>query len=517
MAQYLPDFPHSRQHQSVPASDLKPGDYILVPAGAQIPADGRVIEGSSACDESWMTGESEPCAKQPGASLVGGSINVSNPLVMQAEQVADATQFAHLIRMMESAANEKPPLVALADRHASQFLVVIMLLAVASGVVWWQIDSGRAVWIAISVLVVTCPCALSLATPGVMSAVLGLLAKRGVLVARGAAVEGLARSSHIVFDKTGTLTQGKLSVQAVRFLCQDAYLPEALEVCAAMVAGSLHPVSQALAGCDALSSSTALVTSSGVDDLMEVAGQGLTARYHDKTWRLGKVEYVEALHGKPLILPASYAGGSVCAFGDENGWIALFSLSDSLRPEARVMVRELQAMGKQLHILSGDNVSAVQRIAAELQIADAQGNLRPEQKYAAIQAMQKKGARVVMIGDGLNDGPGLSLADVSIAMGQGAPITQARSDVLLLSNRLLDFAYAVRLCALALRLIKQNLAWAVVYNLLAIPAAVIGFIQPWHAAVGMSLSSLIVVLNSLRLLLQKSSSHQVTNGAESPN
>jgi len=503
IAQYMPDFPASRQMQSVPAVNLNPGDYVMVPAGAQIPADGCVIEGVSDCDESWMTGESQPCAKQAGSMVVGGSINVSNPLIMQATQVADTTQFAHLLRMMESAANEKPPLVALADRHASQFLTVIMVLAVLSGIAWWSIDPSRAVWIAITVLVVTCPCALSLATPGVMSAVLGLLAKRGVLVARGAAIEGLARAEHIVFDKTGTLTQGKLSLQGHRFLRDDPVaLRQALQVCAVMVAGSLHPVSKALAGHAVLDGeAVALGDAPVVDDLVEDPGQGMMAHSQGKSWRLGQVDYVQALHGYPLDIPTEFVGTSLCGFGDADGWIALFSLSDSLRPDALAMVQQLTALGKQLHILSGDNPDVVRRIADELQLQDAQGNLRPEQKYAAIQQMQKNGARVVMIGDGMNDGPGLSIADVSVAMGQGAPITQARSDVLLLSNRLLDFAYAVRMCTRALRLIKQNLAWAVLYNIVAIPAAVAGVIAPWHAAMGMSLSSLIVVLNSLRLLI----------------
>ncbi len=167
------------------------------------------------------------------------------------------------------------------------------------------------------------------------------------------------------------------------------------------------------------------------------------------------------------------------------------------------MVRQLNSMGIKLHILSGDSANVVQRIAAELGLDQAQGEMSPEQKFAVIQAMQKNGARVVMMGDGMNDGPSLSIANVSIAMGQGAPITQARSDVLLLSNRLLDFSYAVQMCRRSLRLIKENLAWAIAYNVLAIPAAVIGYIQPWHAAIGMSLSSLIVVCNSLRLLIAK--------------
>ncbi len=494
-AQLLPDFPASRTSVQIEAQQLKAGDVVLVPPGASIPADGYVLEGSSECDESWMSGESRPLLKQHGDQLVGGAMNLSGTLIMCAQQVADSTQFARLLRMMESASNEKPPLVALADRHASHFLTIIMLLSVMTGIVWWQIDSGRAIWVAITVLVVTCPCALSLATPGVMSAVIGLLAKRGVLIARGSAIEALARSRHIVFDKTGTLTEGRLTVSAT-----ELWRDQSLDVCAAMAAGSLHPVSKALV--------TTLPSSVLVcDQLTELAGLGLQAEFQGVVYRLGSVAWVTALQVTPsdqlASLPEVFQVSSLCAFGDAHGLIALFALNDCLRADARAMVQQLQALGKTLHILSGDNSRVVQRIAGELQLNEAHGGMSPEEKYQMVLALQKKGERVAMIGDGMNDGPGLSIADVSIAMGQGAPITQARCDVLLLSNRLADFAYAVKMCQFSLRLIKENLGWAIVYNALAIPAAMTGLIEPWHAAIGMSLSSVIVVCNSLRLFLVK--------------
>ena len=495
VAQRLPGYPDSRTSVTVEAQQLQIGDYVLIPPGAQIPADGVVVEGCSECDESWMSGESRPQAKQINSSLIGGAMNISSPLIMRAEQVAESTRYANLIRMMETASNEKPPLVALADKHASQFLTIIMLLAVVTGFVWWQIDPARAVWIAITVLVVTCPCALSLATPGVMSAVIGLLAKHGVLIARGSAIEGLARAQHIVFDKTGTLTEGKLKVCASQVWRDDDLAPFAV-----LARQSLHPVSKALA-------SHLLPGDLLCDHVTEVAGQGMQATCGGRTIRLGRLDYVQTLSDQTAIhleqLPTAFSDASLCACGDEAGLIAVFALSDVLRPDALLMAQQLRAMGKQLHILSGDSKRVVEQIAAQLQLDHAVGNLSPHEKYLAIQAMQKNGAKVAMIGDGMNDGPGLSIADVSIAMGQGAPITQARSDVLLLSNRLPDLAYAIQMCRTSLTLIKQNLAWAVGYNLLAIPAAMSGVIEPWHAAIGMSASSLIVVANSLRLLINK--------------
>ena len=261
---------------------------------------------------------------------------------------------------------------------------------------------------------------------------------------------------------------------------------------------SLHPASKALS--DYLAPADLIC-----DKIIEIAGQGIEASCAGRTIRLGRLDFVQQLSNQVEIsqdqLPAKFSDASVCACGDDAGLIAVFALNDMLRPDALLMAQQLKAMGKQLHILSGDNERVVEQIAAQLQLDHAIGNLSPEEKYLAIQAMQKNGAKVAMVGDGMNDGPGLSIADVSIAMGQGAPITQARSDVLLLSNRLPDLAFAIRMCRKSLTLIKQNLAWAVGYNLLAIPAAMCGVIEPWHAAIGMSASSLIVVANSLRLLI----------------
>ena len=354
-AERMPGYPESRTTVRVEAQHLQTGDVVFIAPGAQIPADGIVIDGSSECDESWMSGESKSQPRTTGDALVGGAINLSSPLIMRAEQVADSTQFAHLLRMMESASNEKPPLVALADRHASQFLTVIMLLALITGIVWWQIDASRAIWIAISVLVVTCPCALSLATPGVMSAIIGLLAKRGVLVAKGSAIENLARATHIVFDKTGTLTEGKLRVCAKQLWRDDSV---ALQVGKIMAASSLHPVSRALAGCNDLPDAAIQL-----DAVTEQAGLGVEAQYQGKRYRLGKLSYVQELAPQSAAdlesLPVVFHHSSLCTLGDENGLVALFALNDVLRPDARLMTEQLQAMGKQLHILSGDRKSVV--------------------------------------------------------------------------------------------------------------------------------------------------------------
>ncbi|WP_025916370.1 cation-translocating P-type ATPase [Herminiimonas sp. CN] len=502
-AEKIDDYPHSRQTVRVAAEALRAGDFILVPAGAHIPVDGVVIEGASECDEALMTGESHPVIKSRGSKLIGGALNLIGPLVMQAEQVGDQTQLSSLVKMMEAAANEKPPLVALADRHASRFLLAIMLLAIAAGIVWWQIDPARALWIAVTIIIVTCPCALSLATPGVMSAAVGRLARNGVLVARGRAIESLARTTHVVFDKTGTLTQGKLHLLDTLLLRRDAVWSVAFAQAAAarLAAGSLHPVSLALAGAPAMQQDAFAIPE--FDGVREIAGAGLQAGAGDQTYRLGSVDFVQQLHRQPLEIPPQYAGQTLAAFGDAGGWIALFVMQDGLRHDARDLITFLLRQGKKVVLLSGDRADVVAQVGRELGIAEAFGELGPAQKYDAIKKIQQQGGVVAMIGDGMNDGPGLSLADVSIAMGQGAPISQARSDVILISSHLGDLRHAFQTAAKAMLLIRQNLGWALLYNAIAIPAAMSGLLAPWHAAVGMSLSSLAVVLNSLRISSQK--------------
>lgn len=504
-AEKLCDYPRSRQTVQVAAESLSGGDIILVPTGAHIPVDGLVLEGDSECDEALMTGESHPVIKSRGSQLIGGALNLIGPLVMQAEQVGDQTRLSSLVRMMEAAANEKPPLVALADRHASRFLFAIMLLAIASGIVWAQIDPARALWIAVTVIIVTCPCALSLATPGVMSAAIGHLARNGVLIARGRAIESLARTTHVVFDKTGTLTEGKLQLLDTLLLRQDAHWDTAsAQVAAARLAtGSLHPVSQALAAVPAQHVQHAPAIAA-FDSIREIAGQGLQAcDGNGQTYRLGSVDFVQQLHCQTLEIPPQYAGKTLAALGDASGWIALFVLQDGLRHDAKGLIAFLLQQGKEVMLLSGDRTDVVEQVGRELGIAQVFGALKPEQKYDAIKKIQEQGGVVAMIGDGMNDGPGLSLADVSIAMGQGAPISQARSDVILISNHLGDLRHAFQTTIKAMLLIRQNLAWALLYNVIAVPAAMSGLLAPWHAAVGMSLSSLVVVLNSLRISSRK--------------
>lgn len=507
VAQRMISYPADRHTELVDVKDLQVGDYLLVAAGEQIPADGSVIEGHSECDESLMTGESRAVVKNQGEKLIAGSINLSGVLLMRAESVGDATQLSALVAMMERAATEKPPLVQLADKHASRFLLIILGVALLTALGWWQIDRDRALWIAISVIVVTCPCALSLATPGVMSAAIGQLAKQGVLIAKGRAIESLARATHFVFDKTGTLTYGKLKLLDSMLMAKGGSghavtEPEANAISLSLSVNSQHPVSKAIAYALSAKPRQQVATQHALDwtDLHEVAGAGVEAKLNGEIYRLGRLEFVGDLHRYPFEIPAQFLGKTLSALGNEHGWIALYVLEDCLREDALEAIGTLQDRGLKILLLSGDRSDVVQKVAFDCAIADAQGDLSPGEKHEIVRRLQADGAVVVMVGDGMNDGPALSLADVSIVMGQGAPISQSRSDLLLMSNRLTDLAYGVRLSHMALKLIRQNLAWAVAYNVVAIPAAVTGLLEPWHAALGMSLSSLLVVFNALRLL-----------------
>lgn len=505
LAQRLISYPLNRAIEQVEARALQQGDYLLVAAGEQIPADGVVLEGHSECDESLMTGESHAVLKVKDAKLIAGAINLSGALVMRAEGVGDQTELSALLGMMESAATEKPPLVQLADTHASRFLFVILCVSLITALVWWQIDAGRALLIAISVIVVTCPCALSLATPGVMSAAIGQLAKQGVLIARGRAIESLARATHFVFDKTGTLTHGKLKLLELILLPRQLRIysmAEVGQISLALASHSMHPVSKAIA--EHLTARQAVAHASSApgpwDAFIEIPGAGIEASLDGKKFRLGRLEFVQELHGMPYEIPTQLAGKTLSALGDAHGVLALYALEDSLREDAVVATEALRKMGKQLILMSGDRLEVVRDVADACGIADWHANCSPGDKHDMLRRMQADGAVVVMVGDGMNDGPALSLADVSVAMGQGAPISQSRSDVLLMSNRLADLAQAVSVTGMAMKLIRQNLAWAILYNVVAIPAAVTGLLEPWHAALGMSLSSLLVVLNALRLL-----------------
>ncbi len=489
--------------ERVAVAQLMIGDIVLVKPGESIPADGVILQGESATDESLLSGESSPLPRRVDDKVVGGSVNVSSPLVLRVEKVGTETRLAAIQRLVERAAIEKPRLVEIADRIAARFVVVLIALALATALTWYLIDPTRALWVFVAVLVVSCPCALSLATPAALTVATGAFSQIGVLVTRGHAIETLARVDHFVFDKTGTLTEGRLML-AETLPLDDRTAEEALRVAAMLEQGSEHPIGRALRDA-AQTSGLVAALGEGVGELRATTGQGVEASSGGKRWRIGTPDFVAMLHGRTLSeearcwIAADVAVGSVIALGDEGGWCALFRLHDTLRADAVATVAALQALSIQLTILSGDAPAVVGVVAKRLGIDDAYGGQSPEDKHEFIKQLQLRGAVVAMVGDGVNDAPVLAQAQVSVAMGSGADLARKSADVVLLGEGLLPLARAVKLARRTLRIVRQNLVWSFAYNLLAIPLAMTGIITPWMAGIGMSSSSLLVVLNALRL------------------
>lgn len=488
--------------ETVAVTDLAPGDRVRVSPGAPVPADGVVAEGRSSLDESLMSGESLPRERGVGDPLVGGTVNVESPLVMRVEQVGPDTVLSGIQRLLERAQAEKPAVAKLTERGTGWFVLLILLLALGAGLLWWSVDPGKAFWVAVAVLVVSCPCALALATPVAITASTGFLTRIGVLVTRGHALETLARATHVVFDKTGTLTEGR---PGLREVWVTGRLPEArcVAIAAGLEAGSEHPMGKAIRALTP--------TPPHAEAQRSYPGQGIEACLDGELYRIGTPEFVAeldaeagtaaALRRQAEAVAGRWPDAALIFLGARDGLLAVFALGDELRPGAVPAVAALRAMGLEVLLLSGDAPGPVARTAARVGIERYEAGLLPAQKLEAIERLQREGAVVAMVGDGINDAPVLSRAQVSLAMASGTELAQASADMILHSDKLEHLAVAVTRARSTLRIIAQNLVWALGYNLLALPVAAAGWLSPWLAALGMSLSSLLVVLNSLRLTL----------------
>ncbi len=476
----------------IPLDELRIGDTLRVLCGEAFVADGPLQEGRTQVDEALLTGESRPVERGPGEGVVAGSLNLGAPVTMRVERLGADTRFEGIVALMRSALTQRPAAVQAADRVAVPFLWGVLLLAALAAAAWSVIDPSRAVWVAVSVLIVTCPCALSLAAPSALLAAAGALARRGVLVRKLDALEALAGIDTLVFDKTGTLTEQPMRLKTVHRLpaAVAAGLDEAAlrRLAGALAAQSTHPLAQALAR-DA--SVTPGVAWAGV---VEQAGQGVQGTAPDgRVARLGARRWVDA--GAP---PLASQGLEVW-FGDDRGALACFEFDEVLKPDALATLGALRRDGLQLELLSGDTAARVQSVGARLGIDAAQGGVTPEAKLARLAALQAAGRRVGMVGDGLNDAPVVARADASFAFAQGAAITQSGADFVLLSGRVGDVAVARGIALRARLVMRQNLAWALAYNLVCVPLALIGWFPPWAAGIGMATSSLFVVLNALRI------------------
>ncbi|MBI3779371.1 MAG: heavy metal translocating P-type ATPase, partial [Gammaproteobacteria bacterium] len=479
----------------VAVAELRRGDRVRIRPGEPVPADGVVLEGNSSVDESLLTGESLPVAKAPGQTLVGGSINIESPLIARVEKTGPDTILSSILRLLDRAAAEKPRLAQLADRAAGWFVLAVLLLAGLVALYWWRHDPSLWLPATIAVLVITCPCALSLATPAAMTAATGHLTRLGLLVTRGHALETLARATHVVFDKTGTLTQGRLRLHTTRCL-SGMTEAQCLALAGALERHSEHPIARALV---AAAPSPALTAA----DVVNTPGAGIRGTVGGDLFFIGTPAYIEEQTGLTadagMLDELRRHGETLVLFAGREKLHAAFALSDELRPGATELIAELKRRGLTVLLFTGDHETAARRVAASLGIDDPVWDLRPADKLERVRALQRRGAVVVMVGDGVNDAPVLAAAQVSVAMGGGTAVAASSADMILLSQQLPHLADGMSVARRTLRIIRENLGWALAYNLLAVPAAAAGYVTPWMAALGMSASSLLVVANALRL------------------
>ncbi len=486
------------QVEDVQAIDLRPGDEMLVRTGEVFAADGVVAEGTDGrVDESMLTGESTAITKTRGSPVHAGTQNLGAPLRVHVSAVAGNTVLAGIVALLERAQAERPRLAKAADRAAAWFLSRILVGSALVFAVWWFVDPSQAFPATLAVLVVTCPCALSLATPAVLAAATADLARRGVLVAHSDAFETLAKATHVLWDKTGTLTHGLVRVEAVRPL-RDESEERCLALAAALERMSEHPIAKAF-----LASGTA---TSIATDVVVTAGAGLEGRVDGRRLRIGTLDFALGLASPDGQgdLP-DVAGDSWVHLGDEHGLIAAFRLTDPLRAEAAHCVQQLAGLGLASAIVSGDGAAAVARIAARSGIEQFEPRLTPHAKVARLKSLQDSGAVVVAVGDGINDAPLLQAANVAVAMGRGSALAQTSADLILVRDSLDQLPEIVRIARKAQRIVKQNLAWSIAYNLAALPLAALGLVPAWLAAIGMSLSSVFVVLNATRVARRRTS------------
>jgi Cu+-exporting ATPase len=488
----------------VPLEEIRPGDHVLILPGERFPVDATVIEGRTSVDESMLTGESTPLAREPGGRVLAGSLNYDGAVVCRAESLGEATVLAQITRMVEQAQSSRAPMERLADRASAIFVPVVLALAVITAVAWILATHSLPLALAntVAVLVIACPCAMGLAVPAALTVAVGRGAQLGVLFKGGEALERLGHLDAIVLDKTGTLTVGRPVLEAVHSLANEDE-ENLVRIAAAAEERSNHPLAHAIVD---YAHDRGLAWPAA-EDVQILPGRGLSAKVDSSDCLLGNEAlfrefYIELPHNVPPPDPGvtrlwMALGGAVAAY---------FDARDALRPDAAEAVAALRRDGLRVVMLTGDSEAAAQPIARQAGIAELETSLDPAGKLARIRALQGSGLRVAMVGDGINDAGALAQADAGIAMGTGADLAQEAGDVLLLRAQPSDIPASLELARSTLRVMRQNLAWAAVYNVLGIPLAA-GLLypafhillSPWIAAAAMAFSSVSVLGNSLRL------------------
>ncbi|MFC2991190.1 heavy metal translocating P-type ATPase [Halomonas tibetensis] len=473
------------EERILPASELAAGDRVLVKPGHGVPADGVIEDGESSLDESMLTGEYLPVTRRLGETVTGGSQNIESPLIVRVTHAGRDARVAAIVDLTDRAFASRPRLAQMAARMAHLFVLRLLVVTVVVTITWWFIDPARMPWIMLSVLVVTCPCALALATPTALTAGHGQLRRRGVLVTRADAIESLSQLDRVILDKTGTLTSGQMTLVESRPLGElDA--EHARTLAAALEARSEHPIARAF--------HPYRLATVRASEVVSRTGQGLEGTLEGRLWRLGKPDFAASKHA--LEAPGDGQWLLLSEEGEPRAW---FALQDRVREDAADTVAALKALGLEVELLSGDTPGAAGDLARRLDIPTWCGGASPEDKLARIRESQTAGEKVAMVGDGINDVPVLAGADVAIAMNGATDLARTSADAILLSPRLSRIVEAVEISRATRRVMRQNMIWSVCYNFTAMPLAAVGLVPPWLAAMGMAGSSMVVVGNALRL------------------
>lgn len=499
----LPDYPASEAAVEAAVVQLGEGDVVLVRAGEVIPVDGTVLSGESEVDEAMLTGESLPVFKEAGSTVAAGTLNAASPLIVRADTVGGSTRLAHIVKLLDRALSQKPRIAEMADKYAAAFVLGLLLMAVPVFIGWTvYADAQSALWITVALLVITCPCALSLATPTALAASTGTLASEGVLVGGSRSLETLADIQDVVFDKTGTLTKGNLAlVDTALFGVYDKHAM--LAVAKALEEQSEHPVARAFMRAE-ISDGHVVEVKRRVNRVGHGIQATLVLNGYEQVWAIGTEAFVAEIAGERPSENLLHHNGSVVYLGNSLGFQAAFLLADEVKEHIPAMLADLKRQGLKLHILSGDREQTVRALAEQLGLDGVRAEAAPEDKLAYVETLQRQSRKVLMVGDGINDAPVLAQADVSVAVAGGADVARDGADVVLLNDDMRVLPVMLDQAKRTRKIIHQNLIWASAYNFIAVPLAVFGYVTPWLAALGMSLSSLLVTGNALRLLKRKS-------------
>ena len=496
--------------KDLPVREVRQGDLVVVRPGEKIPVDGIIVEGASAVDESMLTGESVPVSKKPQDTVIGASINGNGSFTYRATTVGEESVLARIVQITEEAQNSKAPIQKIADQVSGYFVPIVLLIAIATFLIWygyryeWQIFFlSDALIHAVAVLVVSCPCALGLATPTAIMAGMGQGARKGILIRNGGQLERAGKITDVIMDKTGTLTSGKPELTGIHPVPGEIRTPEQLLLLAAIAEKrSEHPLGKAIV------QEAAKILEAAIPDpeeFREVPGKGVAVQINGKSVLAGSKVFLQeqgidvTATGPIEDQLRTETGRTVVLLAEEGKLTAAFGLGDRLRNSAAAAVARLDAMGVTVHLLTGDNRMAAEGVARQLRITHVLAEVLPEHKAEVVRSLRSKGRMVAMVGDGINDAPALASADVGIAIGSGTDVAVETGDIVLLQDNLAAIPEAIRLSAKTMLIIKENLFWAFIYNLAAIPFAAAGYLNPVVAAAAMGLSSVSVLLNSLRL------------------